>query len=67
MHSTRTHVELTKSRAVRYLPDWLPGTGFKALAKGVREKYKISIEGPMEYVKDAMKVGPQSIPGSDRD
>jgi len=41
---------------VRYLPDWFPGTKFKALAKEVREKYQISIDGPMEYVKSAMKV-----------
>jgi hypothetical protein len=43
-------------RAVRYLPDWLPGTRFKALAKEARDKYKISIEGPMEYVKAAVRV-----------
>jgi len=47
---------LTISRAVRYLPDWFPGTGFKALAKAIREKYKIANDGPMEYVKNAMKV-----------
>ena len=47
---------MTKPWAVQYLPAWLPGTGFKALANEVREKYKISIEGPMEYVKSAMKV-----------
>jgi len=42
---------------LRYLPDWFPGTGFKALAKEVREKYEIAIGGPIEYVKDAMKSG----------
>ena len=47
-------------RAVRYLPDWLPGTGFKALAKEAHDKYKLSRHGPMEYVKNAMKVCPQS-------
>jgi len=47
---------------VRYIPDWFPGTGFKALAKEAREKFKISVDGPLEYVKNAMKVRPQSIP-----
>jgi len=45
-----------KPWTVQYLPDWFPGTGFKALAKEVREKYQISLDGPMEYVKEAMKV-----------
>ena len=45
---------------VRYLPDWLPGTGFKALAKEAHDKYEVSRDGPMEYVKTAMKVCPRS-------
>ena len=49
---------LTEVRTVRYLPDWFPGTGFKAIAKEVREKYQIANGGPMEYVKNAMKVSP---------
>ena len=51
-----TYEQLTKPLIVQYLPDWFPGTGFKALAKEVREKYKVSLDGPMEYVKEAMKV-----------
>ena len=51
---------------VRYIPDWFPGTGFKTLAKEAREKFKISVNGPLEYVKNAMKVRPQSSPTSDR-
>ena len=47
-------------RTVRYLPDWLPGTGFKALAKEAHDKYEVSRDGPMEYVKTAMKVCPRS-------
>jgi len=47
---------LTKLWTVRYLPNWFPGTGFKSLAMEVREKYQISTDGPMEYVKNAMKV-----------
>ena len=56
--SNNIYKQLTKPWIVRYLPDWFPGTGFKALAREVREGYKISIHGPMEYVKNAMKVGP---------
>ena len=51
-----TYVLLTKFGTVRHIPDWFPGADFKALAKETREKFKISIEGPMGYVKDAMKV-----------
>ena len=43
---------------VQNLPDWFPGTRFKVLAKEVHEKYRISIEGPVEYVKGLMKVSP---------
>jgi len=34
--------------------------GFKVLAKEVREKFRISVDGPLEYVKNAIKVRPQS-------
>ena len=47
---------------VRYIPDWFPGTGFKALAREARNKFNISIDGPFEYVKNAMKVSSQSNP-----
>ena len=62
---SKTYKQLTKPWAVRYVPDWFPGTGFKALANEVREKYKISIDAPMEYVKDAMKVSPWCATRSD--
>jgi hypothetical protein len=54
---------LTDPLAVRHVPDWFPGTEFKALAKEAREKYRISIEGPLKYVKNTMKVGPRASPG----
>jgi len=60
-----TYKHLTKPSVVRYVPDWFPGTGFKALAKEVREKFKISVDGPFEHVKNAMKVCPRSTPRSD--
>ena len=57
---------LTNSSTVQYIPDWFPGTGFKAIAKEARDKFKISVDGPLEYVKNAMKVRPQSSPRSNR-
>ena len=62
---TITYEHLTNSLTVQYIPDWFPGTKFKALAKEAREKLKISVNSPLEYVKDAMKVRPQSSPRSD--
>jgi hypothetical protein len=59
---TVTYKYLTGLPIVRYIPDWFPGTGFKALAKEARDKYKISVDGPFDYVKNAMKVRPQSNP-----
>jgi hypothetical protein len=53
---------LTNPWTVRYLPDWFPGTGFKAVGKEARDKYQISIDGPMEYVKNAMKVSSHNSP-----
>lgn len=41
---------------VQHVPDWFPGTRFKALTKEAREMFKICTEGPMEYVRNAMKV-----------
>jgi len=50
---------------VRYIPDWFPGAGFKALANEARDKFKISVGGPFEYVKNAMKVRPRGSSSSD--
>ena len=51
--------QLMELWTVRHLPDRFPGSGFKALAREVCEKYELSIDGPMEYVKNAMKASPQ--------
>ena len=59
-----THKPLTDPLIVRHIPDWFPGTGFKALAKEARDKFRISVDGPFEYVKNAMKVCPRSSPSS---
>ena len=60
-----TNKHLTDPRIVRHVPDWFPGMEFKALAKEARDKFKISVDGPLEYVKNAMKVRPRSTPTSD--
>ena len=62
---TVTYKRLTNPLIVRYLPDWFPGTGFKALAKEARDKFKVSIDAPLEYVKNTMKVRPRSSLRSD--
>ena len=53
---TVTYEHPTDPLVARYIPDWFPGTGFKALAKEARNKFNISVKGPLEYVKNAMKV-----------
>ena len=57
---TVIHKQLTYPLIVQYIPDWFPGMGFKVVAKEVRDKFKISVDGPLEYVKSAMKVRPRS-------
>ncbi|KAI0060009.1 cytochrome P450 [Artomyces pyxidatus] len=42
---------------LKYLPDWLPGTGFKVLAKKSCELGEEVINGPLEFVKEAMSNG----------
>ena len=56
---------LTNPSIVRYVPDWFPGAGFKALAKEVHDKSRIAAVGPFEYVKKAIQVRSQSSLRSD--
>jgi hypothetical protein len=62
---TGTCKHLTGPLAVRYIPDWFPGTRFKSLAKETRDKFKISVDGPFDYVKNAMKVRSPGSPKSE--
>jgi len=64
MHLSDARKQLMEPWTVRYLPDWFPGTEFKALANKSRDKFQISVDGSMEYVKNVMKVSPQSSPRS---
>ena len=57
---TVTHKNLADPLIVRHIPDWFTGTGFKALAKEAGDKFRISVDGPFEYAKSAMKVRPRS-------
>lgn len=41
---------------VKYVPDWLPGAGFKTFAKAARGKFAMFVNEPLEYVKESMKV-----------
>ncbi|KAI0063312.1 cytochrome P450 [Artomyces pyxidatus] len=42
---------------LRHLPDWLPGTGFKVLAKKSCELGEEVINGPLTFVKEGMLNG----------
>ena len=55
-----TDKHLTKRLIVRYIPDWFPGANFKVLGKKARDKFKVAVNGPFEYVKNAMKVCPHN-------
>jgi hypothetical protein len=43
--------------AVRYLPDWFPGTGFKRTAREWRETLTDLTERPYAFVKHQMAEG----------
>ncbi|EGO01759.1 hypothetical protein SERLA73DRAFT_103748 [Serpula lacrymans var. lacrymans S7.3] len=42
---------------LRYLPNWFPGTGFKAIARAGYESLKEMTDQPHEDVKEKMKTG----------
>ena len=46
---------------VKYVPEWFPGAGLKTFARTARKKYDVAVDGPLEYVKESMKV---SLPGT---
>ena len=41
---------------VKYVPEWFPGAGFKTTVREVQEVLDISVGGPLEHVKESMKV-----------
>jgi cytochrome P450 len=40
---------------LRYLPDWCPGTGFKATAREMKRNFERSAEKPYVWVKEQMR------------
>jgi hypothetical protein len=47
---------LTMYSEVKYVPDWFPGAGFKDFAKRGRGLFDVAVQGPLDYVKECMKV-----------
>ena len=45
-----------RSAPVKHVPEWFPGAGFKRFARVACRKSDIAIDGPLEYVKELMKV-----------
>ena len=41
---------------VKYVPEWFPGAGFKTTAREVRKMFDIAVRGPLDHVKESMKV-----------
>lgn len=41
---------------VKHVPEWFPGAGFKHFAKECRELFAVAVDGPLEYVKESLKV-----------
>ena len=47
---------LTIRPKVKYVPEWFPGTGFKQFAKVGRGLFDVAVDGPLDYVKQCLKV-----------
>jgi len=46
---------------VRHVPDWFPGAEFKRFAKAGRELFGVAVDGPLDHVKESLKVGPLTL------
>ncbi|KAL6711774.1 hypothetical protein ACN47E_002817 [Coniothyrium glycines] len=42
---------------LQYLPDWLPGAGFKSIARQMKEQLRTTTEQPYEFVKQQLAAG----------
>lgn len=47
---------LTVHPKVKHVPKWFPGAGFKRFAENARRMFDVAVDGPLEYVKESMKV-----------
>lgn len=43
---------------MKHLPWWFPGAQFKRTAQAARKDFQIAVDGPLDYVKDGLKVRP---------
>ena len=41
---------------MKHVPEWFPGTGFKQFAKVDRRLFDVAVDGPLDYVKETLKV-----------
>lgn len=48
---------LTTEPKVKHVPDWFPGAGFKQFAKVGQGLFDVAVNGPLDYVKETLKVG----------
>ncbi|KAF5011718.1 hypothetical protein FDECE_2178 [Fusarium decemcellulare] len=46
---------------LQYVPEWMPGTGFKKTAKVFRERLLHSVEDPYNYVREQMAKGNDDV------
>lgn len=51
----------SKTKTVRFVPDWFPGAGFKRLARIARARGEHMVDGAFDAAKEAMN-GDDSIP-----
>ena len=45
---------------VKYVPEWVPGAGFKTFAREARGNVELAVDGPLECVKESMRVRVQT-------
>ena len=47
---------LTFHPAVKHVPGWFPGVGFKHFAKEGGKLFDLAVDGPLECVKEDLRV-----------
>jgi len=48
--------------AVKYVPEWFPGAGFKTFARVTKKNLGDSMDHPFQYVKEALQVCEHPLP-----
>jgi len=54
--SNPCNIQLIIRPQVMHVPDWFPGAGFKQFAKAGRELFGVAVDGPLDQVKESLKV-----------